>query len=183
MKEALTVSRNKRFLPIIWAVSIAIPLVVSVLFYLQRKNGGLFGDLNVAFLPHLNALLNSATFVCLVGGFISIRRKKVQSHRGFMMTAFVLSSLFLVSYVIYHSQGSETKFGGEGAIRYFYFIILITHIGLSLFVVPLALFAIYFAITQQINRHKKVVRWTFPVWAYVAFTGVLVYLMISPYYS
>lgn len=183
MNEVLIANRNKRFLPIIWVVSIAIPLVVAILFYLQRKNGGLFGDLNVAFLPHLNAVLNSATFVCLIGGFISVKRNKVQNHRMFMMTAFVLSSLFLVSYVIYHSQGSETQFGGQGAIRYFYFFILITHIGLSMFVVPLALFAIYFAITQQIERHKKVVRWTFPVWTYVAFTGVLVYLMISPYYN
>jgi len=183
MDEVLIANRNKRFLPVIWVVSIVIPVVVAILFYLQRKSGGLFGDLDVAFLPHLNAALNSATFICLIGGFISIKRKNVQNHRKFMMTAFVLSSLFLVSYVIYHAQGSETKFGGEGAIRYFYFIILITHIGLSMFVVPLALFAIYFGVTQQIERHKRVVKWTFPVWAYVAFTGVLVYLMISPYYS
>ncbi|WP_299458886.1 DUF420 domain-containing protein [uncultured Microscilla sp.] len=181
MTNALIAEKNKRFMPVIWTVSILIPLVVAVLFYLQRKMGGL-GNLNVSFLPHLNAILNSATFICLIGGFVSIKNKKEQYHRVFMMTAFVLSSLFLVSYVIYHSQGHEVPFGGQGTIRYFYFVILITHIGLSLFVVPLALFAIYFAITKQIDRHKKIVRWTFPVWVYVAFTGVLVYLMISPYY-
>lgn len=182
MNDTLIASRNKRFMPIIWTVSVLIPLVVAILFYLQRKMGGL-GNLDVSFLPHLNAILNSITFICLVSGFIAVRKQKIQYHRMFMMTAFICSSIFLISYVVYHSQGNETPFGGQGAIRYFYFIILITHIGLSLFVVPLALFAIYFAVTQQIERHKRVVRWTFPVWAYVAFTGVLVYLMISPYYS
>lgn len=182
MTDALIAEKNKRFMPILWVVSVLIPLVVAILFYLQRKMGGL-GNLDVSFLPHLNAILNSATFVCLLGGFWAIKNNKIQFHRKFMMTAFVLSSLFLVSYVTYHSQGHEVKFGGSGAIRYIYFFILITHIGLSMFVVPLALFAIYFAITKQIDRHKKVVKWTFPVWAYVALTGVLVYLMISPYYS
>lgn len=181
MTDALIAEKNKRFMPIIWTVSILIPLVVAILFYLQRKMGGL-GSMNVSFLPHLNAVLNSATFVCLLGGFFAIKNKNEQTHRMFMMAAFVLSSLFLVSYVVYHSQGHEVPFGGQGAIRYFYFIILITHIGLSMFVVPLALFAIYFALTKQINRHKKIVRWAFPVWAYVAFTGVLVYFMIRPYY-
>jgi putative membrane protein len=100
-----------------------------------------------------------------------------------MITAFALSSLFLICYVIYHYQAPSTKFMGEGLIRGVYFFILITHIILAAIVVPFVLLSIYFAITKQFTKHKKIVKWTFPIWLYVAITGVIVYLMISPYYT
>ena len=100
-----------------------------------------------------------------------------------MLTAFVLSSLFLISYVTYHYFGKSTSFGGEGLIRTVYFIILITHIILAAVIVPLVLLTVYFAITGQFRKHNRIARWTFPVWLYVAISGVLVYFMISPYYT
>ena len=100
-----------------------------------------------------------------------------------MLTAFVLSSLFLISYVTYHYFGKSTSFGGEGLIRTVYFFILITHIILAAVIVPLVLLTVYFAITGQFRKHNRIARWTFPVWLYVAISGVLVYFMISPYYT
>lgn len=167
---------------VIGVLSVAIPIVVSLLFYAQRT-GNSIGNADVGFLPHLNAILNTATFFCLLGGFYAIKNRNISLHRTFMMAAFTLSSLFLVSYVIYHSQGHQVSFGGEGAIRYFYFFVLISHIALSAIVVPFVLFAIYFAWSNQITKHKKLVKWTFPIWTYVAASGVMVYLMISPYYQ
>jgi putative membrane protein len=100
-----------------------------------------------------------------------------------MVTAFVLSSFFLISYVTYHYQAAPTTFGGEGTIKMIYYFILITHIILAAIIVPLVLLSVYFAVSAQYVRHKKVSRWTFPLWLYVAVTGVVVYLMISPYYG
>ena len=111
-----------------------------------------------------------------------IKQKKIEYHRTFMMSAFILSSIFLVSYVIYHNQVESTKFGGEGVIKYLYYVILLTHIVLAAIVVPFVLLAIYYAWTKQIEQHKKIVKWTWPIWTYVAISGVIVYLMISPYY-
>lgn len=180
MTKEVSIKNNKLYLTLIGILSVLIPLVVALLLFkpFDTKIAGL----NVYFLPHLNAVLNSATALCLITGFIFIKQKKENTHRTFMMSAFVLSSIFLVSYVIYHNNAESTHFGGEGAIRLVYFVLLITHIILAAVVVPLVLLAIYFAFTKQVNRHKKIVKWTFPVWLYVAITGVIVYLMISPYY-
>ena len=106
----------------------------------------------------------------------------IKYHRISMMSAFVLGSLFLVSYVIYHSMADSTTFGGEGWIRPVYYFLLLSHILLAIVVVPFVLFAFYFALTDKIEKHKKIVKYTFPIWLYVSVTGVLVYLMISPYY-
>ena len=100
-----------------------------------------------------------------------------------MGTAFALGALFLVSYVAYHSQVDSTKFGGEGTIRTVYFLLLLTHISLAIVTVGLVLFTLYFALTGQYTKHKAIARWTFPVWLYVSVTGVIVYFMISPYYT
>ena len=104
-------------------------------------------------------------------------------HRTAMFSAVGLSSLFLVSYVIYHYQAPHTSYGGVGFIRMFYFILLISHIILAAVVVPFVLLTVYFAISNQIDKHKKIVKWTFPIWLFVAVSGVVVYLMISPYYQ
>jgi putative membrane protein len=174
---------NKFYLRIITVISVLIPLVVTILFFGLSKKYTKIHGLDVSILPHLNAFLNSITFACLALGGIMIKQKNIKAHRILMMSAFVVSSIFLVSYVIYHNNAEHTKFGGEGIIKSIYLFILITHIILATLVVPFVLTAIYFAWTNQIERHKKIVKWTYPIWLYVASTGVIVYLMISPYYS
>jgi putative membrane protein len=173
--------KNNTYLIIIGILSVVIPVVVAILMFIPQT--GKLGDLNVSFLPHLNAVLNSATALALILGFIFIRNGKKQYHITAMITAFVLSSVFLVSYVIYHYQAPSTRFLGEGFIRGVYFFILLTHIILAAVVVPFVLLSIYFGISKQYQKHRKIVKWTFPIWLYVAVTGVIVYLMISPYYS
>ena len=192
----LTNSKNeKKYFWTIVVVSILIPIVVGILLYLPEEYRP--KNLDVRSFPHINAVLNTLTSLCLVIGFIFIKSKNIKMHRVAMLTAFLLSSVFLVLYVIYHSSPyASVKFGdvnGDkvldqaelatvGLIRYIYLFILLTHIALAAVVVPLVLFTIYFALSSQIDKHKRLVKWTFPIWLYVAVTGVIVYLMISPYY-
>ncbi|MEN7549271.1 DUF420 domain-containing protein [Rapidithrix thailandica] len=192
-----TVSQKdeKKYLILIGVLSVAIPLVVAVLLFMPQT--GKLGDLDVSFLPHLNATLNTTTALCLVAGYMAIRKNNPSLHKTLMLSAFVLSSIFLISYVIYHYQGDHTLYGDfnsdgvltdaekaeAGPIRFLYYFVLLTHILCSVFVVPLVLLAIYFALSNNLSRHKKIVKWTFPVWTYVAFTGVIVYLLISPFYA
>jgi putative membrane protein len=157
-----------------------VPLLVAVLHYfpgLLRIEGT-----NVRFLPPLIAVINSLTAVALVAGYAAIRNKNVALHRAMMGTAFGLGALFLLAYVAYHSQAPSTKFGGVGLIRTVYYTLLLTHIGLAIVTVGLVLFTLYFALTQQFARHRRIARWTFPIWLYVSVTGVIVYFMIAPYY-
>jgi len=168
--------------------------LVCLLFYIPQT--GKLGDIDVSFLPHVNAILNTATSICLILGLIFIKNRLLEFHRMAMISAFIFSTLFLISYVIYHYQGTHTIFGdinhngildsGEAIsitpIKYFYYFILITHIILAAVVVPFVLFALFYAFSNQISKHRKVVRYTYPIWLYVAVTGVLVYLLIRPYY-
>jgi putative membrane protein len=119
----------------------------------------------------------------LAVGYFLIRRKEILWHRRAMVGAFSLSCVFLISYVIYHSQAQTSAFGGEGWIRFVYFFILISHILLAPVVLPLALYSVIRALRGEFARHRRVARWTFPVWLYVALSGVTVYLMMSPYYN
>ncbi|SHI56705.1 putative membrane protein [Hymenobacter daecheongensis DSM 21074] len=163
------------------ALAAIVPLLVAILHYFPeafRVPGA-----QVRFLPALNAVLNSLTAVCLLLGYYFIRRKEVLKHRAMMGTAFLLGALFLVSYVVYHSQVASTSFGGTGTIRYVYFALLLSHIMLAALTVGLVLFTLYFALTEQFAKHRRIARWTFPIWLYVSVTGVIVYLMISPYYT
>jgi putative membrane protein len=166
-----------------WAigvVSIAIPLVVLSLFYLKPPDLQAGFDLRI--LPAFNAALNFSTALLLITGFYFIRNKKIQSHRLCMITAFCLSAVFLISYVIYHALTEPVSYGGEGMIRNVYFFILITHIILAAVIVPLVLITLVRGLQQRFDRHRRIARWTFPLWLYVAVTGVIVYLMLSPYY-
>ncbi|GAA3949211.1 DUF420 domain-containing protein [Hymenobacter algoricola] len=158
-----------------------VPLLVAILHYFPETFR--IPGAQVKFLPALNAVLNSLTAVCLLLGYYFIRRKEVLKHRAMMGTAFLLGALFLVSYVVYHSQVASTQFGGVGTIRYVYFALLLSHIALAAITVGLVLFTLYFALTEQFARHRRIARWTFPVWLYVSITGVIVYFMISPYYT
>lgn len=130
-------------------------------------------------LSAVNALFNSLSTVFLVLGFIQIKRKNYAKHMRFMISAFVCSSLFLVSYVIYHNFVGDTLFQGEGIIRPIYFFILITHIVLSAFVVPLVLTSFFFAFSGKFETHRKISKWTFPIWLYVSITGVLVFFLLK----
>lgn len=172
---------DSKYVPLITAASILVPAVVAILLFVPKKE--LEGQLDVGFLPTLNAVINSTVSVLLVAGFLFIRKKKVKQHKAMMLSALALSSLFLISYVVYHTFAESTKFGGEGSIRYVYFFILISHILLATTVLPLALFSTYRGLKGEIARHRKIAKWTFPIWLYVSVTGVVVYLMISPYYS
>jgi putative membrane protein len=165
---------------LIFFVSSVIFIVVTMLFYLNPTDIDLGFDLKV--FPRFHAILNSITAICLVAAFIFIKMKKIQAHRYSMITAFILSVVFLISYVFYHSVSSPTKYGGEGLLRYIYYFTLISHIFLAAVVLPFILFTFYRALNKQFVQHKKIARWTFPMWLYVAITGVLVYILISPYY-
>ena len=161
-----------------WIVilSIAIPLVVAILFGVKID-----AELPV-FLPPIYASINALTSIVLIASFWAIKNKKVKLHENLMKTAIIFSVVFLVLYVAYHMTSNSTKFGGEGNLRIVYFIILISHIILSIAVIPFVLITYVRAITNNIELHKKIAKFTFPLWLYVAISGVVVYLMISPYY-
>lgn len=139
--------------------------------------------LDVSRLPAFHALLNGSTAVLLSIGLVLIRSDRPRAHRRVMLTAFLLSCVFLISYVIYHSQAPDTAYGGMGWVRPVYFFVLISHIVLAPVVLPLALYTVLRGLRSELSRHRRVARWTFPVWLYVAVTGVVVYLMMSPYYG
>lgn len=184
MKNTSTTSKSndRFFIPLIIALSVIIPLAVALMFAMPDSMKLEIGFVNTRSLPFFHAVLNASTAILLIVGFILIKQKKIALHKIAMFSAFVLSAVFLISYVLTHISTPDAKFGGEGAIRYLYFFILITHIALSVPVLPLAMFAIYRGWTGNIAKHKKVVRYTFPVWLYVAVTGVLVYIFMAPYY-
>lgn len=132
-------------------------------------------------LPALNALLNSTSTVLIVSGYLAIRKRQYVKHMKLMLTAFVTSFLFLVSYLVYHNFSGHTPFPGEGLIRPVYFLILITHIVLSAFVIPLVLTSFYFAYSGKFATHRKVSKWTLPIWLYVSVTGVVIFLILNRY--
>lgn len=172
--------KEKQVSAIVLTLTFVIVGLVAVLFFLPAYDGEI--GFEVTILPLLNAIFNSFTFIFLVVALVSIKQKNIKRHRTFIWSAFTSTTLFLVSYVTYHYLTESTSYGGEGIIRYIYFFILITHILLAIAVVPLALFSLVRGLTNNIEKHKKIARWTMPIWLYVSITGVLVYLMIAPYY-
>jgi putative membrane protein len=152
-------------------------VVVGLVAFLVMRRGGTAAP-GVSVLPAVNATLNGVAAVLLVAGWAYIRRRRVAAHRACMLSAFGASTLFLVSYVIYHAQAAAVRFTGEGWIRPVYFFVLITHIVLAAAIVPLALTTIYRALGGEIWRHKRIARVTLPIWLYVSVTGVLVYWML-----
>lgn len=166
--------------PVIIILSIVIPLAVLVLMNLPARYD-IFG-LDMGTYPFFHAILNGATSVLLIAGYIFIRKGERKLHRNVMITAFFLSSIFLVSYVISKISNDPTPYAGEGFLRPIYFFVLITHIMLSAIIVPLVLFTMYRGLTKEYAKHRKIARWTYPIWLYVSVTGVLVYLFMLPYY-
>ncbi len=161
-------------------LSVVIPLVVAILLGIRTKV-----DLGAwtKVLPHAIGAINTLTSVLLVLGFVAQKRGKIGLHRIAMTSAFSLGAVFLVCYVTYHLSNPPTKYEGGGALRIVYYTVLISHIGLSLIVLPLVLRAFLFALTNQIVRHRKIAKYAYPIWLYVSTTGVIAYLMISPYYT
>jgi putative membrane protein len=174
--QAALASRHERAFFVANGV-VSVSALALIAFILLRDKDALSGP-DLAFMPAVNAVLNTLSAACLVFGFAAIRRQRIRMHRTFMVSAFVLSSLFLVGYLAYHSVHGDTRFTGEGAIRAAYFFILITHIVLSMAVVPMALTAFYFAFTRSFDRHKRVTRVLLPLWLYVSVSGVVIFLML-----
>src|SRR5215204_414208 len=134
--------------------------------------------MNDSVLPHINAALNATSFLLLVAAFYQIRRGNVQAHRRLMLSALAVSGLFLVSYVVYHARYGSVRFQGQGAVRSVYFIILVTHFILAAAIVPLVAVTLRRALNGDFARHRRIARWTYPIWLYVSITGVVVYLML-----
>ena len=170
-------SKKKTYRWIIIVLSVVIPVAVALLFRVKVDG------YDLTFLPGIYAAINGLTAVILILARLAIKKGNRERHQKLIYTSLVFSALFLVMYVAYHITSEATTYGGEGPVRYIYFFILITHIFLSVAVVPLVLFTLLRALTGEFDRHRKLAKITFPVWLYVAASGVVVYLMISPYYT
>jgi len=173
---------DKKYNTLIVFVSVLIPVVVAILFSVKLKDFG-FDVEPLSFLPPIYATINGITAVVLVAAVLAIKKGNRKVHERLMTFAIALSLAFLVMYVAYHMTSDSTKFGGEGWIRFVYFFILISHILLSIAVIPLVLFTYVRALAAKFDQHKKLAKITFPIWLYVAVSGVVVYLMIAPYYT
>jgi len=169
-------SENNKYGIWIKIISVAIPVIVAILF-------GVRVDYELPiFLPPIYSSLNALTAVLLVLALIAIKSKKIKLHQRLMQTCIALSLVFLVMYIAYHMTTDPTTFGGEGYVKSLYFFILISHILLSIALIPLVLISYVRAFQEEFPAHRKISKITFPIWLYVAVTGVIVYLMISPYY-
>lgn len=178
MKQSKEIKYNK----VIIALSIAIPAVVALLFGVNLRKMG-FDVQPLSFLPPIYATTNGLTAFILIGAVVAIKNGNRKLHENLMKTAIACSVAFLAMYVAYHMTSDSTKFGGEGIVKYIYYFILITHILLSVIIIPLVLTTYVKAWSEQFDKHKRIAKITFPIWLYVAVTGVVVYLMISPYYA
>ena len=161
----------------VWLLSVVIPLVVATLFLIRIPNVD-----SLTFLPPIYALINATTAIVLTLAYFAIKRKNIALHERLMKVAIGLSVIFLVMYVAYHMTADPTPYGGSGVLRPTYYVILISHILLSIGIIPLVLVTYVRAISRLFLEHKKIARYTFPIWMYIAVTGVIIYLMISPYY-
>jgi len=179
--SSIDIEKEKKYNKWIVALSIIIPIAVAALFGVNLRSLG-FDVEPLTFLPPIYATINGLTALILITAVIAIKKKNIVLHENLMTTAIGCSVVFLVLYIAYHMTSDSTNFGGEGYIRYIYFFILFTHIVLSVIIIPFVLITYVRAITNNIERHKKIAKITFPMWLYVAVTGVIVYIMISPYY-
>lgn len=190
----LNTAKENRHLTIISILSVVIPVAVAVLLFSPAKLQ-VESDW-IGFLPHLNAAINTFTAIALMAALVFIKNKQIKYHEAAMYVAFALGAVFLISYVVYHASAASTVFGdinrngildenealAIGSMRSVYLMILLSHIVLAAVVVPFVLLALYFALTGKYGRHRKIVKFAYPIWLYVSITGVVVYLMISPYY-
>ena len=174
-KEAVAESKIKSLRKLIILLSVVIPIAVAVLFTIKIPG------VDFSFLPPIYASINGLTAILLICALISIKTKNIKLHQRLIQTCLLLSLLFLVSYVAYHMTSESTTYLGE--FKGAYYFILISHILLSIGVIPIVLFTYLFAYQGKFEKHKKWTRFAFPIWLYVAITGVVVYWMISPFYE
>ncbi len=179
MLKAAWTKNDKKAKTLIWLFSIIVFVAVTVLGRVKLEVDLGF-DVHV--FAQINAIINSTVAVLLVAALVAVKARKYHLHKGLMMTAMILSVLFLVSYICHHLFAGETKFGAEGIARTIYYVVLFTHIPLAGLILPFILFTAYRALIGEWPQHKKLARITWPIWFYVAVTGVVVYWMISPYY-
>jgi putative membrane protein len=180
-KERAMLSQDRNYTPWVVALTILINLIVVVLFFMPKLKTTTHFDLT--FLPMLNAIFNSFTTIFLLAALYFIKKKNMKVHRRFIYAAFTSTTLFLITYLTYHSFAESTSYGGEGPLKYVYYFVLITHIVLAAPTVLLALLTAVRGLQMKKEKHRKIARWTMPIWLYVSITGVVVYLLISPYYS
>jgi putative membrane protein len=171
---------DKNFFTVSIITSVIVFIVVIILNIIPKPD---FVPIFTKHLPLFNAILNGTCSVLLVTSFYFIKQKNISVHKKINITAFFLSCIFLISYILYHYFTEETKFPIDNPLRPVYLFILISHIILAALVLPFILLSFYFGLNMKIPQHKKIVRWSFPIWLYVTITGVIVYLMISPYYA
>lgn len=171
---------EKNYTPLIWILSIAIYVLIFLATNIEKSN---FSDYNFSYLPSFNASVNSISFFLLLSAFIAIKNKKIVLHKRLIFSALLFTTFFLVSYLIYHSTTPSTKFGGEGFLKAIYLFVLLTHIILAGVLVPFVLVTLGRGLNMNVPKHRKIARWVMPMWLYVSFTGVLIYILISPYYS
>ena len=169
---------------LIFRIILIISLIVFItVLFLSRLPKATEIPTYAQFLPKLNAILNGTCSVVLIASLYNIKQKNIQRHKKLNILAFSLSSLFLISYIWFHSFGIETRFPADNPLRPVYLFILITHIILAAIVLPLVLLSFYLGLTMKVEKHRRLTRWSFPIWLYVTITGVLVYVMISPFYK
>ncbi|MBB6449419.1 putative membrane protein [Geomicrobium halophilum] len=173
--------KGKNYIPLVATLTVIINGLIAALFFLDGVNAT--APFDVTLLPMLNAIYNSFTTVFLLAALYAILKKNIKAHRRFIYAALTTTTLFLVTYLAHHALSEATVYGGDGIMAGIYYFILWTHIPLAAIIVPLALFSVIWGFTNQLQKHRKIVRWTMPLWLYVSITGVLIYLMISPYYS
>jgi putative membrane protein len=179
-KEETLLPKDRNFTPWIVTITIVLNLLIVIIFLMPKYEG--LNHLDLTFLPMMNAIFNSFTFIFLLGAFFFIKKKNIVMHKRFVFSAFTTTFLFLITYVFYHINAESTSYGGTGILKYIYFFILITHIVLAVPTVLIALFTAVAALQGKLERHRKIARWTMPIWLYVSLTGVIVYIMIAPYY-
>lgn len=171
--------QKKQFLPLIITFSVLTPVLIAILYLRPTVKS----DVDLSFLPAVNATLNGITTIMLILGFVAIKKRIFDVHFRFMRFAMVLSVLFLVSYITYHSTSEPTSYGGSGIAKYIYYTLLISHIILAAAIVPLVLITYIKALSQRFDKHRIIAKITLPLWLYVSISGFLIYIMISPYYN
>jgi putative membrane protein len=174
-------AQEQKYKKLITALSIVIPIVVAALFSINLKRLGINVE-PLSFLPPIYATINGITAITLIAAVMAIKKGNRKLHEQLNTFAIACSLVFLLMYIAYHITSDSTKFGGEGVIKYVYYFILISHILLSIIIIPLVLTTYMYAKLGYFERHKKIAKKTFPLWLYVAITGVVIYIMISPYY-
>jgi putative membrane protein len=174
--------KQRNYNPLIWTITILAIITILGLNYIPRNTTGTIFGMDLAVLPLINAILNGISFIFLVCALVMIKKKNIKAHQRFIYAAFATTFLFLITYLTYHAMAGSTKFGATGVAASIYYIVLISHVILAAAILPLSLMTLARGLNMRVEKHRKIARWTMPIWLYVSITGVVVYLMISPYY-